>query len=470
MSNLFSNFFKQTEKAHKTRPPSEQQEFSQYDSEYIKYCIEQEQAFSELEKSIHTTEDPQEIIARSLQKVCSLYAADWVGILEVDIELGVATAYKWHNADSNIAELQKMHEFENFFPMETWQKSIKTGKSIVILDINDVAKKLPQEYQSYQRFDVRSLIAIPFAPTPLGFLVLRNPAKYQSFTSAARGIAYIIHGALAYKRVIDRAKMALTLGKIKTDKDIIINFFGDMEIITQDGVWKEHDFGSPKCIRAVAFIMLQRKSIHSALAIADALYPEDSNDIETINKNIRGYIYRFRKSYRPICKHNLILYSSHGYRLNPDLNIKTDLQQFETLWEQTQQELPITHKVHILKQAIKLYRGNVLQSACDNHWLVGIATDYKLKYISMVNELLSILAEVEDYDGVQHFALKSIQLVPENIKAHYWLFYAMYHSGAVAIAKQEIQQAKHRLTEDEFATLKKYIKRDDSLQCCQLFC
>ena len=87
----------------------------------------------------------------------------------------------------------------------------------------------------------------------------------------------------------------------------------------------------------------------------------------------------------------------------------------------------------------------------------------------MVNELLSILAEFDDYDGVHHFALKAIKLTPENVKAQYWLVYSMYHSGAVAIAKQEIGQAKLRLTEDEYATLKKYITKDSSLQDCLLF-
>ena len=76
--------------------------------------------------------------------------------------------------------------------------------------------------------------------------------------------------------------MAITPEEIKSDKDIVINFFGDMEIITQDGVWKEHDFNSPKSSRAVAYVMLQRKTAHSPLAIADALHPEDTADVDTI--------------------------------------------------------------------------------------------------------------------------------------------------------------------------------------------
>ena len=469
MTNFFSGFFKQIEKPQDIHPPSIPQEFSQYDSEYISYCIEHDQTIIKLETDIHTVDDPKEIVMQTLQATCGFYAADWAGVIEVDTELGVTTTGWWYNANPKITTLQRMNEFENFFPMETWQKSIKTGQTIIISDINEVAKKNPKEYPTLKRLDVHTLIAVPFGPKPVGFLVLRNPTRYINYTGAARGLAYITHKALRQKRSIDRAKMALTPEEIKSDKDIIMNFFGEIEITTQDGVWKEHDFASPKCCRTAAFVMLQRKSAHSALAIADALYPEETADVDTINKNIRGYIYRFRKSFEPICKHKLIEYTSNGYRLNPALNIKTDLQQFETIWEQVQQDIPITHKVYMLKRAVKLYKGAVFQSSCDDHWLVGIATEYKMKYISMVNELLSILAEFEDYDGVHHFALKAIKLVPENVKAQYWLVYSMYHAGAVTIAKQEIEQAKLRLTEEEFATLKKYITKDGSLKDCLPF-
>ena len=79
------------------------------------------------------------------------------------------------------------------------------------------------------------------------------------------------------------------------------------------------------------------------------------------------------------------------------------------------------------------------------------------------------MAEFNDYDGIHHFALKAIKMVPENIKAQYWLIYSMYHSGAAAIAEKEIGQAKLRLTEDEFTTLKKYILNDPTLPNSRLF-
>lgn len=81
---------------------------------------------------------------------------------------------------------------------------------------------------------------------------------------------------------------------------------------------------------------------------------------------------------------------------------------------------------------------------------------------------MCIFAKFEDYDGIHHFATKALKLVPENVKAQYWLVYAIYHSGVVALAKREIQQAKSRLTSDEFDTLKKFICKDETLPSGQL--
>ena len=469
MANLLGGFFKKVEKPQDTHPPSVLQEFSQYDSEYITYCIEQDQTLSKLETEIKFCDDPKETAMQTLRTACAFYSADWAGIIEVDTELGVTNTGWWHNPDPQIKTLQRISEFENFFPMKTWQKALKDVQPIIIIDINEVAKTSPEEYQTYVRLGVQTILAVPFGPNPLGFLVLRNPTRYNTLTSAARGFAYIIHRALAQKRTIDRVKMALTPEEIKSDSDVIINFFGGMEITTSAGVWKDQDFNSPKSSRAVAYIMLNRKTAHSALAIADALYPEDDSDIDVINKNIRGYIYRFRKSFEPICRNKLIEYTPNGYRLSPSANVMSDLQKFEKLWKQVQQDIPIPQKVHSLKHAIKLYKGHVLGAACDDHWIVSIATDYKMKYIAMVNELLSILADFEDYDGIHHFATLSLKLVPENVKAQYWLVYAIYHSSAVMLAKREIEKAKNRLTSEEFDTLQKFICKDESLPYGQLF-
>lgn len=468
MANLFRNIFKQIEKPQSIHPPSIPQEFSQYEAEYIEYCIDQEQAVSKLETCLHATDDPKEIAMKTLKTACDFYGADWASVVEIDLSLGIWAHGWWHNPDPKITTIQYADEFETLKPMERWIEAMRRNEPIVVPDIK--ASSVTQEERCvYEKLHAHSVMAFPFGPNPVGFLVLRNPTRYMGRISTMKTLAFVLHRAMAQRNTIEQARMALSPDEIRSEEDIIINFFGGMEITTSAGVWKSREFNAPKSSRAVAYILLQGRSSHSALTIAEALYPEDNSDVDTINKYVRGYIYRFRKSFEPICKHKLIEYTQNGYRINPELNVMTDLQKFEGLWRQVQKDIPIPQKVHALKHAIKLYKGPVLGNSSDNHWLVGIATDYKIKYITMVNELLSILAQFEDYDGVHHFAMNAINLVPENVKAHYWLIHAIFHSGVVALAKQEIRQAKIRLTADEFDTLQKFIGKDKTLPYGQLF-
>lgn len=105
MANLLGGFFKRIEKPQDTHPPSALNEFSQHNSEYITYCIEQDQTLSNLESEIKSCDDPHETVMQTLRTACAFYDADWTGIIEVDMELGVTNTGWWHNPDPKIKKL-----------------------------------------------------------------------------------------------------------------------------------------------------------------------------------------------------------------------------------------------------------------------------------------------------------------------------------------------------------------------------
>ena len=73
MANFFSGLFRSNDKLLTTHPPSTLPEFSQYESEYITYCIEQEQTISNLEAQLHADDDPAVIAKRTLKTTCDFY-------------------------------------------------------------------------------------------------------------------------------------------------------------------------------------------------------------------------------------------------------------------------------------------------------------------------------------------------------------------------------------------------------------
>ncbi len=440
----------------------------EYDEEYIRYCVELEQTVSALEAYLHISDDPEEIAMETLKTACDFYGGDWVGLMEMDTDLDVWTPIWWYNPGQHDRTKQLLSEYESLQTMPSWKRAMMENKPVIIADTGTVQEDCPEEYLFYKRLHANSVLATPFAPNPMGFLAIRNPSRYADRPSMVSILAYVLHRAMAQQKTIDQAKFSLTPDDIQTDREVIINFFGDMEIFTSKGVLRERDFKYPKSARVVTYLMLHRKAAHPPMEIANALWPDDPSDPDAIASNIRGYVYRFRKTFELISDIPLIESTPNGYQLNPEIQIKTDLQQFDALWENAQLVGSTSRKVELLKQAMELYRGPVFENAIGEHWIMGLATHYSIRYVGLVNELLATLADAEDYAGLQLYASRSLDIAPENIKAHYWRVYAMYHLGAVEIAKNEIIRLKNDLTPEEYATLIGYIKKDRNIPCLEL--
>lgn len=467
MARFFSSLFKQEEKEEPFQPKPVVA--PEYDPEYVAYCIEKDQIITALEENLHTSDDPKEIAIQTLRVACSFYGADWAGILEVDVELDVWNPLWWFSLSARDQTMQLFKEFEIAKFMPNWIEALETGKPIMIPNAKDVQKTYPEEYEVYKRLKVNSVIGVPFGPNPVGFLAIRNPTRYSKYSSMMRELAYVLHRAMAQQQSIDSSNMALSPDEIKSDRDIIVNFFGSMEIQTSKGVLEECKVPSPRACRVATFLLLNRKSTFNAWEIAEALWPDEPEKTELISSYIRGYIHKFRQEFKKVSPYQLIKTAANGYQINRDFHIMTDLQQFDQLSEAAQHAVTITQKVDYLKQAVTLYRGHVYENACDEHWVIGTVTHYKSKYIGVVNELLATLMSAGDYAGVQQYANRAIELTPENIRAHYWLICAMNKLETYELAKNQITQAKSKLTSEEWASLKKLVMLDDSLPYSSLF-
>lgn len=439
------------------------------DEEYVSYCMNQDRTLIELEEYLHTSDDPEEIAMRTLKTACQFYGGDWAGILEVDFDLGIWTPFWWYNTGKTDRTRQLMHEFESTELMSSWIQAMEHNEIIIVPDTNAEKDVRPNEYNVYRRLEANSVIAAPFKPNPVGFLAVRNPTRYVNQPGTLIFLAYVLHRAMSQKKTMDSAKLIMAPDAIQSEKDVIINFFGNMEIITSKGVLKEQDFRSPKAARVITYLMLHRKAAHSPMQIVEALWPDDTYDPDAIGNNIRGFIYRFRQAFALISDYQLIESTPNGYRINPELRIVTDLQQFDKLYEAAQKPLDATHKEELLKQAYMLYKGHIFENACDEPWIMNLANSYNLRYVGLVNELLAMLAAEKDYPCLQAYAANALELTPGNMKAYYWLIFSMYQMGAVEMAKAEVARARNDLTGDEYSTLVKYLKESPDLPPRELF-
>ena len=423
------------------------------DEEYIRYCVNQDRTLKQLEANLHTSDDPEEIAMGTLKTACDFYEGDWAGILEVDLDLGIWTPVWWYNASAHDRTRQLMYEFEVAEFMPSWIQAMDQNEVIIVTDAAAVKDIRPDEYGVYQRLRVKSVIAAPFKPNPVGFLAIRNPKRYIDQPGMLIYLAYVLHRAMSQKKAMDSAKMKISPENITRDTDVVIHLLGNLEVYTSRGVIREADFKSPMMCKMLAYLALHPKTLTPPWKMVSVLWPEDIDDADNLSKNVKYLLYRFRQVFSLISDYQLIESSVSGYRLNPELNIMTDLQLFDHYRNSIQGTPSLAHKVELLKKAVTIYEGHVFDSGNSEDWVMPTATHYALEYVGVVNELLKIMAEAKDYSDVIKYAAQSLEIEPGNMRAHYWRIFALYQSGATEMAKASLPMAQRNLTEEEYDDL-----------------
>ena len=435
------------------------QNSEQEQAEYIQYAQEVENTLRRLESQLYESDDSEEIIHNVMKTACEFYQGDWVGFLELDLELDLWMPYVWYNSHDDDQTTILLAEVETFDYFSRWKTAMQNNNAVVIPSTKELTDASPEEAEMYERLKIEKALAVPIKPRPTGFLVVRNPQRYINRSSMLQMLAFVLLASLNEQKLMQSMKMSISPDNIQRDTDININLFGNLEIYTANGVLRESDLKSPKICRLLAYIVLNRKVTVPAREIAEAVWPEEVMESDNPGKNLRALIFRLRQSFGLISSYSLIETTPNGYGFNPELNITTDLELFEKYWEMAQRTSIESEKAEILKRAVDLYKGSVLESAADEHWLIPKASYYNLRYQGMVSELLKTLADGKDYHNLHRYAAQALAIDPGNKTAHYWLIYAMAQRGADELAKTQVQIAQAALTDEEYYELVNALKK-----------
>lgn len=430
------------------------------ENEYLQYAQEVEQSLSQLEAGLHNTDDPEEIIQNMLIAATLFYDGDWAGIMEADLTMKIWSTQWWYNRRTNGMTPNRFADLEEGDYLWRWIDALTHGSPVVIENVEDIKYISPIEYNFLKQNDVQTMIAVPFWKRPTGFLIVRNPKRYIKRTSLLQMMAFVAVSSVNEKRLIDSTKLNLTPEVIKKDTDIVINLFDHLQIITSKGVLTEADMKSSKMSGLITYLVLHNRYPAAPLEIFHALWLDE--DDERANSNVKVLVYRLQQIFGLISDYRLIESTRNGYRLNPELNVITDLSIFEEYWNQAQVTADPSTKGNLLKKAMEIYKHGLIPEFSGEHWFMPTVAHYSLRYMGVVNQLLSTLDMCHDYVCIHEYANIAIQAVPGSADAHYWLVYAMQHLGTPEIARNQLHAAKQALTEDDYADVLKRLNMADT--------
>ena len=356
------------------------EKLAQYDDEYLLYCVEKDRVETVLERTLHETDDPKEIIDVTLKTVCEFYGGDWAGVMDIDMDTCLWRPVCWFRAGGATDRTRELISgLEDAEVMPRWLEAMHSATPVVLPDTTEIRESNPVEFALYERLEARAILASPFSPAPTGFLVIRNPSRYLERPEALYIFAYVLHRALAQQNVMEREKIIEAMNPIEPSYDVYISFFRDLEIRTAGGTLTEQIINAPKTIQLVAYLLLKPERAHSPREIFEHLNPGEDFDGNT--NAIRGSIYRFSNMYakRTGQSARLIIREGSGYRRNPNLKITTDIEQFDLHLKAAEAVSGSAERIEELRKAVELYKGPVFMCGRDQLWLNDIVSQYEVR-------------------------------------------------------------------------------------------
>lgn len=434
------------------------------DNPYVQYSIDFTQTMTALEKQLHSCEDPAEIAMDALKVAAAFYDADWCGVIEGDLEMDAWSPTLWYNVKENGMSTTVIKDFLESKNLERWIKAMYACEPVILPDIEELKETDPEEYEFYKRCHVDSLLAVPFWKTPTGFMIVRNPKRYNTDpyeSGFLQALAFVTFNATTEQKLITRSQKAFSPESIKDDKDVMLNLFGKLEIYTSKGVLTEAEISSPRICRFLVYMLLHGKNPVPPRTILEQIWSDE--DTENAGTKIKSLAYRLQTAFGVISDYRLIVSTPAGYKLNPELNIMTDAEHFEEYWLQAQSSITTQTKLELLKKAVQLYRGNLYDSASSEHWIMAHELSYKYKCLGIYNEIMRIFYDMQDYSKVQYYASLALKVDKASVDAYYWMVRAMKQRDSLALAKGELKMAEHILTEDEYAELIEKLNKTNEL-------
>ena len=151
------------------------------------------------------------------------------------------------------------------------------------------------------------------------------------------------------------------------------------------------------------FITRPRETIVKDMII-EYLWPECN--LQTAGNNLKVAIHGLRKILNHFLDQNndfaSIVFNSGGYRLNPNIELWIDVEQFEHHWtkgRQLEKEGELTAAIKEYEMAEVLYRGDYLEDEpYDDRILIRRET-LKDVYLMILGKIADYLLEMKDYEG-----------------------------------------------------------------------
>jgi predicted ATPase/two-component SAPR family response regulator len=233
-----------------------------------------------------------------------------------------------------------------------------------------------------------------------------------------------------------------------------VKLFGRFEVERNGIPIDSKEWGRRKTQALFKFLLLQRGRVVTIDQILDALYP-DSNPQKAAG-NLRTHISRLRRILEPDLKRGqdsrFILNVRGGYIFREDAPCWIDAEEFQHLaleGQKLETEQQWEEALRRYKQAVELYRGDLLIEDRYESWAEVLSRRWQERYLEVLSHLAECYAHLGRYEQAVECCQKILEIEPYRESAYRQLMLYLCWLGeqgkAIHAYKQCVQALQEHL-------------------------
>lgn len=362
-----------------------------------------------LEERLRSLEDSEDIIDGLLQGAAEFYGAARASVVEADwdLKIGLLT-YEW--CAEGVEHQKNMLQYLAVESFPRWCEFLSLNRPVVIPDMEAIRDTYPDEYQFFQRYGVKSILAAPFSKRiNQGYIAVDDPTHFQDDPTFLFIISYAVVVELNEIKLSQSIAAAQRASKY-SDHDVYVNCLGDLEIRNAKGTLTEEDISSDLCLNLFALIITNMKRALKIERLAEALWPGDVMD--NPYRSVSNIAYRLRRILSIIDLEDLVVGRHGTFVINPEYNVYTDFDRFEDNCRRMEAEANPKAQSELYQGAVELYRGDLFSKISYQHWLMPKTAYYHNIFLRIIKCYIERKMEQGDY--AQTYAAEN---AGENVNA-----------------------------------------------------
>lgn len=210
---------------------------------------------------------------------------------------------------------------------------------------------------------------------------------------------------------------------------VFIRMLGELSIQAGEVQISARGSRSKKVWVLLAYLLNHRRRITSRNELINLLWNDEKGSSNPEN-TLKITLHRARTLLNelwPQAGHELLLYNNGGYIWNPDVPIRVDADEFESMCCKKCDDTEL--QMETLLNAVSMYRGEFLGNLSTESWAVPMNTYYHNLYMQAVLDVIPMLNEAGRYDTVVTICKEALLLEVYHEPLHQHLMQALLAQG-----------------------------------------